>query len=78
MARILIVDDDESILRLLEKYLHGIDHTVVVDTNTVYGEVKKKYTEDGEHRVEVYVQNENQAGLTTAFATAIVELPSMK
>lgn len=49
---------------------------IVGDTNTVYGQVTKKYVEDGKHLVEVQVQNQNQSGLATAFATAIVALQS--
>lgn len=61
----------------LKKLNASVRHpNVVGDTNTVYGEVTKKYVEDGMHLVEVYVQNHNQSGLTTAFATATVELPS--
>lgn len=47
---------------------------VVGDTNTVYGDVSKKYIENGKHLVELQVQNRNQSGLVTAFGTAIVEL----
>ena len=65
--------DDGTLRKLNASIRHP---NVVGDTNTVYGEVKRKYVEDGQHLVEVYAQNQNQSGLTTAFATATVELPS--
>ena len=49
---------------------------VVGDTNTVYGKVTNKRVVDGEHLVEVQVENQNQSGLATAYATATVALPS--
>lgn len=65
---------DDAVLRKLNA---SVRHpNVVGDTNTVYGEVKKKYVEDGKPLVEVYVRNQNQSGLTTAFGTATVELLS--
>jgi len=61
----------------LKKLNASIRHpNVVGDTNTLYGEVTKKYVEDGIHLVEIQVQNHNQSGLATAFGTATVELPS--
>jgi acyl dehydratase len=63
----------------LKKLNASIRHpNVVGDTNTVYGEVTKKYVEDGKHLVEVHVRNHNQSGLVTAFGTATVELPLRK
>ena len=46
------------------------------DTNTVHGEVTATRVVDGEHLVEVRMQNVNQSGLATAFGTAVVALPS--
>ena len=61
----------------LKKLKASIRHpNVVGDTNTVYGEVTKKYVEAGKHLVEVHVHNRNQSELVTAFGTATVELPS--
>jgi len=65
---------DEGTIRKLNA---SVRHpNIVGDTNTVYAEVTKKYVENGEHLVEVYAQNRNQSGLTTAFGTATVELPT--
>ena len=65
---------DDGILRKLHA---SVRHpNIVGDTNTVYGEVTKKYTEGNEHLVELTVRNQNQSGLGTALATAIVSLPS--
>ncbi len=62
---------------VLKKLNASVRHpNIVGDTNTVYGEVTKKYVDDGKNLVELQVQNQNQSGLATAFATAIVELPS--
>ena len=61
----------------LKKLNASIRHpNVVGDTNTVYGEVTKKYVEAGKPLVEVQIQNRNQSELVTAFGTATVELPS--
>ena len=65
---------DDGILRKLNA---SIRHpNIVGDTNTVYGEVTRKYVEDDICLVEIQVENHNQSGLATAFATAVVELPS--
>jgi len=65
---------DEGILKKLNA---SIRHpNVVGDTNTVHGEVVKKTIENGEHLVEVQVQNLNQSGLVTALGSTIVALPS--
>lgn len=62
---------------LLRKMHASVRHpNIVGDTNTVYGEVTKKYIEDDEHLVELQVVNQNQSGLSTALGTAIVSLPS--
>ena len=62
----------------LKKLHASIRHpNVVGDTNTVYGTVSKKYeTDEGALLVEVSIENRNQAGLATAYATATIELPS--
>ena len=65
--------DDATLLSLNASIRHP---NIVGDTNTVYGEVTRKYPEDGKNLVEVYVQNKNQSGLTTAFGTATVKLCS--
>ncbi len=64
---------DDGILRKLNA---SIRHpNIVGDTNTVYGEVSKKFTTDDEHLVELQLSNKNQSGLATALGTAIVSLP---
>jgi hypothetical protein len=62
---------------ILKKLKASVRHpNVVGDTNTLCGEVEKTYVEAGKHLVDVYVENQNQSGLATAFATATIELPS--
>ena len=51
---------------------------IVGDTNTLRGEVTGKRVDGEEHLVELAIRNENQAGLATAFGTAVVALPSRK
>ena len=51
---------------------------IVGDTNTLRGEVTGKRVAGDEHLVELAIRNENQAGLATAFGTAVVALPSRK
>ena len=65
--------DDGRLKRLTASIRHP---NVVGDTNTVEGEVTGKSVVDGEHLVEVRMQNVNQSGLATAFGTAVVALPS--
>jgi acyl dehydratase len=65
--------DDGTLLTMNASVRHP---NIVGDTNTIYGEVMRKYKENGKHLVEVNVQNKNQSGLTTAFANATIELPS--
>ena len=61
----------------LRKLHASIRHpNVVGDTNTVVGTVNKKFIEGDDHLVELSIENQNQSGLATAFATAIVELPT--
>ena len=61
----------------LKKLNASIRHpNVVGDTNTVFGVVSNKTIDDGDHLVEVQVQNLNQSGLPTALGSAIVALPS--
>lgn len=61
----------------LKKLNVSVRHpNIVGDTNTVYGKVTGKYVEDGEHRVELQIENRNQSGLATALGTAIVALPA--
>jgi len=67
------MSDDGALLRLDAKVRHP---NIVGDTNTLYGNVTRKYTENGSHLVELGVRNENQSGLTTALGTATVLLPS--
>ena len=64
--------DDGALRRLHASIRHP---NVVGDTNTLHGEVTNKRIVDGEGLVELSVRNENQSGLATAFATAIVALP---
>ena len=65
--------DDGTLKRLHASVRHP---NVVGDTNTVFGEVVKKYEEAGGHLVEINVRNKNQSGLPTAHGTATVALPS--
>ncbi|MCY4094182.1 MAG: MaoC family dehydratase N-terminal domain-containing protein [Gammaproteobacteria bacterium] len=61
----------------LRKLHASIRHpNVVGDTNTVVGKVNKKYIEGDVHLVELSIENQNQSGLATAFATATVALPT--
>ena len=65
---------DDGVLKQLQA---SIRHpNVVGDTNTVHGEVTKRFERNGERLVEVQVRNENQSGLATALGTAVVALPS--
>ena len=65
---------DDARLRSLNA---SIRHpNVVGDTNTVTGSVIRKFVEGSDHCVEVQVQNLNQSGLPTAYATAVVVLPT--
>jgi hypothetical protein len=65
---------DDGVMRKMQA---SVRHpNIVGDTNTVVGEVTKKYTEGDEHLVEVQVMNQNQSGLSTALGTAVVSLPS--
>ena len=64
---------------VLKKLHASVRHpNVVGDTNTVHGEVTRKFEVEGERLVEVQVRNENQSGLPTALGTAIVALPSKR
>ena len=65
--------DDGKLINLNASIRHP---NVVGDTNTVRGNVVKKYLSGDKHLVEVRVENSNQSGLPTAFATATVELVS--
>jgi len=61
-------------IRKLGAQYRGID--IVGDTVVTKGKVTRKYTADGEDRVELEVWNENErAGVTTS-GTAVVALPS--
>ncbi len=65
--------DDAEIKRMNTRVRHP---NVVGDTNTVYGNVKRRFQQDGEDLVELNVWNENQAGLRTAEGTITVALSS--
>ena len=65
--------DDGTLRKLNASVRHP---NIVGDTNTLTGSVVKKSIVDGEHLVEVQMQNCNQSGLATAFGTAIVALPT--
>ena len=72
-----IVTDWMGDAGVLKKLHASVRHpNVVGDTNTVVGTVARKFEADGEHLVEVQVQNQNQSGLATALGTAVVALPS--
>lgn len=64
--------DDGTIRKLHASIRHP---NVVGDTNTVRGKVVRKYEKSGDSLAEVHVENVNQSGLPTAFATAHVSLP---
>lgn len=64
--------DDGTLRKLHASIRHP---NVVGDTNTVKGSVVRKFEEAGDSLVEVHVENVNQSGLPTAFATARVSLP---
>ena len=65
---------DDGTLKTLQA---SIRHpNVVGDTNTVHGEVTRKFVVGDEHLVEARLRNANQAGLDTALGTAVVALPS--
>lgn len=65
--------DDGTLRKLHASIRHP---NVVGDTNTVHGTVARKYRSGHDHFVEVSIENVNQAGLPTAFGTAVVELPT--
>lgn len=61
----------------LKKLHASIRHpNIVGDTNTVVGKVTKKYVDNDEHLVELSIENQNQSGLATAYATAVISLPT--
>lgn len=63
----------------LKKMQASVRHpNIVGDTNTVVGEVTRKYTKGDEHLVEVQVTNQNQSLLGTAMGTALVALPTRR
>ena len=65
--------DDGTLKKLNASVRHP---NIVGDTNTLTGSVVRKSIVDGEHLVEVQMQNNNQSGLTTAFGSAVVALPT--
>ena len=65
--------DDGTLRRMESKVRHP---NVVGDTNTVRGEVARKYEQDGEHLVDLDVRVENQTGLATALSRVTVALPA--
>ena len=65
--------DDAKVLSLNTRVRHP---NVVGDTNTVYGNVLRRYERDGSQLVDLNVWNENQAGLHTAEGTVTVALSS--
>ena len=65
--------DDGTLKRFKSTVRHP---NVVGDINTVHGKVVKKYTENGEHLVDIEIQNINQAELVTIPSMATVALPS--
>ena len=61
----------------LRKLHASIRHpNIVGDTNTVVGQVSKKYENEDEGLVELNIENRNQSGLASAYATATIVLPS--
>jgi acyl dehydratase len=67
---------DDGFLRKL--YVELRRFNVVGDTTWCKGKVTRKFTEDGEHLVEVDVWAENQRGEVTAPGRAVVRLPSKR
>ena len=63
--------DDATILTLNTRVRHP---NVVGDTNTVYGNVLRRYENDGQQYVDLNVWNENQSGLHTAEGTVTIAL----
>lgn len=63
--------DDAVIEQLSTRVRHP---NIVGDTNTVYGNVARKYEEDSAKYVDLNVWNENQAGLHTAEGTVKIRL----
>ena len=62
----------------LKKLNASIRHpNVVGDTNTVVGHVARKYEANSQHLVDLSIENQNQSGLSTAYATATVALPTV-
>ena len=65
--------DDGTVKSMNTRVRHP---NVVGDTNTVYGNVKRRYEANGEELVDLDVWNENQSGLHTAEGTITVSLAS--
>ncbi len=65
--------DDGTLKRMDSKVRHP---NIVGDTNTLHGEVARKYVEDGERLADLDVWVENQAGLATALSRVTVALPT--
>ncbi|MCY4143710.1 MAG: hypothetical protein OXG08_08505 [Gammaproteobacteria bacterium] len=65
--------DDATIRSLSTRVRHP---NVVGNTNTIYGNVARKFIHDNQKLVELTVWNENQAGLHTAEGTVLAELNS--
>ncbi len=63
---------DDAIVRSLNTRVRHPN--VVGDTNTIYGNVSRKYMSGDSKLVELKVWNENQSGLHTAEGTVVVEL----
>ena len=65
--------DDATIKSMNTRVRHP---NIVGDTNTLYGNVLRRYESNGEQIAELNVWNENQAGLHTAEGTIVVALAS--
>ena len=65
--------DDGTLRKLHASVRHP---NIVGDTNTVVGKVSRKYVQNDDHLVELSIENQNQAGLATAYATATIHLPT--
>ena len=63
--------DDGTLKKLVTQVRHP---NVVGDTNTVYGNVARKYVQGD--LMDLDVRNENQSGMASAFARATIALPS--
>ena len=65
--------DDGTLKKLVTQVRHP---NIVGDTNTIYGNVARKYVQGNEHLVDLDIRNVNQSGTASAFSRATVALPT--